>query len=150
MHQPEVSYFSRDEVRAAFQRGSVLLDGAGRNYMVHASRREKAGQAEVHALDTDVIYVLDGSATLVTGGTVVGGKTTEPNEVRGDAIDGGQSRRIGRGDVITVPNGTPHWFQGGAGPAHLLRGQGAVAMRNPILLMAVPAVVPPPPAWAPR
>ncbi len=115
-HQPEVSYFSRDEVRAAFQRGSVLLDGAGRNYMVHASRREKAGQAEVHALDTDVIYVLDGSATLVTGGTVVGGKPTEPNEVRGDAIDGGQARHIGRGDVITVPNGTPHWFQEVQGP----------------------------------
>lgn len=115
-HQPEVSYFSRDEVRAAFQRGSVLLDGTGRNYMVHASRREKAGQAEVHALDTDVIYVLDGSATLVTGGTVVGGKTTEPNEVRGDGIDGGQARHIGRGDVITVPNGTPHWFQEVQGP----------------------------------
>ena len=70
----------------------------------------------MHALDTDVIYVLDGSATLVTGGTVVGGKTTEPNEVRGDAIDGGQARRIARGDVITVPNGTPHWFQEVQGP----------------------------------
>jgi glc operon protein GlcG len=115
-HQMGVSYFTRDEVRAAFQKGSVLLDGEGRNYMVHASRREKAGLAEVHALDTDVIYVLDGSATFVTGGTVVAPKTVEPNEIRGDAITGGETRHIARGDVITVPNGTPHWFKGVQGP----------------------------------
>lgn len=107
----DVSYFPREAVSAAFAKGGVLLDGSGRNYMVHASRREKAGQAEVHALDTDVIYVQQGSATFVTGGTVVGGKTVEPNEIRGDSIAGGESRTIARGDVITVPNGTPHWFQ---------------------------------------
>ncbi len=106
-----VSYFPRDQVSAAFAKGSVLLDGSGRNYMVHASRREKAGQVEVHILDTDVIYVQDGSATFVTGGTMVGGKTIEPNEIRGDSITGGETRRIAKGDVITVPNGTPHWFQ---------------------------------------
>jgi len=78
---------------------------------VHASRREKPGQAEVHVLDTDVIYVQDGSATFVTGGTVIGGKTIEPNEIRGDSITSGETRRIAKGDVITVPNGTPHWFQ---------------------------------------
>lgn len=111
-----VSYFSHEQVRAAFEKGSVLLDGQGRNYMVHASRREKAGQAEVHVLDTDVIYVQDGSATLVTGGSVLGGKTIEPNEIRGDSISGGESRRITRGDVITVPNGTPHWFEEVKGP----------------------------------
>ena len=105
-----VSYFPRDTVRAAFQRGSVLLDGSGRNYMVHASRRDPAGQAEVHVLDTDVIYVLDGSATLVTGGTVANPRTIEANEIRGDTIEGGERRQLAKGDVITVPNGTPHWF----------------------------------------
>ncbi len=111
LHQMNVNYFSHDQVSAAFAKGSVLLDGAGRNYMVHASRRDKAGQVEVHVLDTDVIYVQDGSATLVTGGSMVGGKTIEPNEIRGDSITGGETRRIVKGDVITVPNGTPHWFQ---------------------------------------
>jgi uncharacterized protein GlcG (DUF336 family)/mannose-6-phosphate isomerase-like protein (cupin superfamily) len=115
-HPMGVSYFSREQVSAAFARGSVLLDGEGRNYMVHASRREKAGQVEVHTLDTDVIYVLDGSATFVTGGTMMGGKTIEPGEIRGDSITGGETRRIARGDVITVPNGTPHWFQEVKGP----------------------------------
>lgn len=112
----DVSYFTRQEVTAAFAKGSVLLDGEGRNYMVHASRREKAGQVEVHVLDTDVIYVLDGSATFVTGGTMMGGKTVEPNEIRGDSIVGGATRTIAKGDVITVPNGTPHWFEAVKGP----------------------------------
>jgi uncharacterized protein GlcG (DUF336 family)/mannose-6-phosphate isomerase-like protein (cupin superfamily) len=111
-----VEFFANRDVAAAFAKGGVLLDGTGRNYMVHASRREKAGQAEVHELDTDVIYVLGGSATFVTGGTVVDGKITEPREIRGTAIDGGETRTLARGDVITVPNGTPHWFKDVKGP----------------------------------
>jgi uncharacterized protein GlcG (DUF336 family)/mannose-6-phosphate isomerase-like protein (cupin superfamily) len=112
----DVSYFPRQQVAAAFAKGGVLLDGEGRNYMVHASRREKPGQVEVHVLDTDVIYVLDGSATFVTGGTMFGGKSIEPNEIRGDSIAGGETRTIAKGDVITVPNGTPHWFEAVKGP----------------------------------
>jgi glc operon protein GlcG len=108
---PPVSYFDSEQVAEAFAKGAVLFDGAGRNYMVHASRREKPGQAEVHRLDADVIYVLDGTATLVTGGIVVGGKETEPNEVRGASIEGGDARRLAKGDVIIVPSGTPHWFK---------------------------------------
>lgn len=109
---PTVSYWNRSQVAAAFDKGAVLFDAAGgRNYMVHASHREKAGIAEVHTLDTDIIYVLGGSATFVTGGEVKGGKTVEPNEIRGDSITGGARRRIGKGDVLIVPNGTPHWFQ---------------------------------------
>jgi glc operon protein GlcG len=111
-----VEFFPGKDVAAAFAKGSVLLDGTGRNYMVHASRREKAGQAEVHELDTDVIYVLSGSATFVTGGTVVDGKVVEPLEIRGASIEGGETRTITRGDVITVPNGTPHWFKDVKGP----------------------------------
>jgi glc operon protein GlcG len=113
----EVSYFPARDVAAAFAKGSVLLDGSnGRNYMIHASRRERPGMAEVHTLDTDVIYVLGGSATLVTGGTVVEGRTVEPNEIRGSAIENGDTREIARGDVITVPSGVPHWFKRVSGP----------------------------------
>ncbi len=112
----DVNFFTHDQVAAAFAKGGVLVDGSGRNYMVHASRREKPGQVEVHVLDTDVIYVQGGSATLVTGGTMVGGKATEPNEIRGDSIADGETRQIAKGDVITVPNGTPHWFESVKGP----------------------------------
>jgi glc operon protein GlcG len=107
-----VSFFPADQVTAAFAKGAVLFgEDAGRSYMVHASRREAPGQAEVHTLDTDIIYVLDGTATFVTGGTVVEPKTVAPNEIRGSAIRDGQTHQLKKGDVIIVPNGTPHWFQ---------------------------------------
>jgi glc operon protein GlcG len=115
--QPDVSYWKNDEVEAAFAKGSVLFDGEdGRNYMVHASHRESPGMAEVHELDADIIYVLEGSATFVTGGTVESGKTTAPNEIRGTSIRNGDVRRIAKGDVLIVPAGTPHWFKDVAGP----------------------------------
>jgi glc operon protein GlcG len=113
----EVSYFDRGLVDAAFAQGAVLLDGSnGRNYMVHASRREKPGQAEIHVKDTDVIYILDGTATFVTGGEAIDAKTTAPDELRGTSIRNGQTRQITQGDVIVVPNGVPHWFQEVKGP----------------------------------
>jgi glc operon protein GlcG len=112
----DVSYFDKDRVAAAFQKGAVLFDGDGTNYMVHASRREAPGQVEVHTRDTDIIYVLDGSSTFVTGGTVVDGKSIAADEIRGTTVQGGATRRISKGDVIIVPNGTPHWFKEVQGP----------------------------------
>ena len=107
----QVTYFEKSKVDAAFAKGAILLDGSdGRNYMVHASRREKAGQAEIHTKDTDVIYVLDGTATFVTGGEAVDSKEIAANELRGSSIRNGQTRQIARGDVIVVPNGIPHQF----------------------------------------
>ena len=107
-----VSYWARPDVDAAFAKGAVLFDGSGgQNYMVHASHRDKAGQAEVHTLDTDIIYVLEGTATFVTGGTVMEPSTIGPNEIRGSGIQAGTTRQLARGDVVIVPNGTPHWFQ---------------------------------------
>lgn len=107
-----VSYFPKRDVDAAFAQGGVLLDGAdGRNYMVHASRRDQPGQVEIHDKDTDVIHVLSGSATFVTGGTIVDGRATAPDEVRGADVRGGDQRTIAAGDVIVVPAGTPHWFK---------------------------------------
>src|SRR5215467_2404138 len=106
-----VSYFEKSKVDAAFAKGAILLDGSdGRNYMVHASRREKPGQAEVHTKDTDVIYVLDGKATFITGGEAVDTKEVAANELRGSSIRNGETRQIAKGDVIVVPTGVPHQF----------------------------------------
>jgi glc operon protein GlcG len=80
-------------------------------FKIHASRRDTPGVAEIHVRDTDIIHVLEGSATLVTGGTVVEPKTIAPDELRGKEINGGEIRRISKGDVIVVPNGVPHWFK---------------------------------------
>jgi glc operon protein GlcG len=106
-----VLFFDNTQVSASFSKGAVLLNGTNRNYMVHTSRRDQPGQAEVHALDTDIIYVMEGTATLVTGGTAVEAKEIEPNEIRGARIEGGEMRKLSKGDVIIVPNNTPHWFK---------------------------------------
>lgn len=107
-----VTFLNASAVNDGFSKGSVLFGAAnGENYMVHASRREKPGLAEVHDLDTDIIYVLDGTATVVTGGKAVDVKTIEPNEHRGTAIDGGETRQLKKGDLLIVPKGTPHWFK---------------------------------------
>jgi mannose-6-phosphate isomerase-like protein (cupin superfamily) len=107
----EVGYYAAPEVSAAFAKGAVLYDKPGVNYMVHASRRDAPGQAEVHVQDADVIYVLDGSATFVTGGTAIEPREVAPGEIRGREIQGGESRELAKGDVIIVPAGTPHWFK---------------------------------------
>jgi glc operon protein GlcG len=110
MNKAPVMFFDKDQVSTSFSKGAVLLDGTNRNYMVHTSRRDKPGLAEVHTLDTDIIYVMEGTATLVTGGTSVEPKEIAPNEFRGSRIDGGDTRHLSKGDVIIVPNGVPHWF----------------------------------------
>ena len=109
-----ITYIPAEQVKAAFAKGAVLVNHG--SYQVLAGRREEPGQVEVHAKDTDVIYMLEGSTTFVTGGTVVGGKTTAPNEIRGSIVQGGETRTLTKGDVIVVPNGTPHWFKEVSGP----------------------------------
>jgi glc operon protein GlcG len=107
-----VTFFESKSVSDAFAKGAVLVGGTnGENYMVHASRREKAGLSEVHDLDTDIIYVLDGTATVVTGGKSVDQKTIEVGEHRGTSIEGGEARNLKKGDILIVPKGTPHWFK---------------------------------------
>jgi len=112
-----ISYFDREQVKAALAKGTVLLDGSNdRNYMIHASRRETAGMAEIHTKDTDIIYVLGGKATFVTGGNALETKNVAADEIRGISIQGGDTREIAEGDVIVVPNGVPHWFKEISGP----------------------------------
>jgi glc operon protein GlcG len=110
-----VTYFRAENVAKSFAEGAVLFD-RGTNYMIHTSRRTAPGKAEVHVKDTDLIYVLEGSATFVTGGTVADAAPTAPDEIRGSAIEGGETRVLEKGDVIVVPAGTPHWFREVRGP----------------------------------
>src|ERR1041385_990769 len=105
-----VTFFDSTHVRAAFDNGAVLFN-QGESYMVHASRREKPGMAEIHTKDADIVYVLDGTATLVTGGSAVDAKVTEADELRGSSINGGEAHQLRKGDVIIVPAGVPHWFK---------------------------------------
>lgn len=112
----KVTFIGSADVASAFEKGMPLIENG--EFKVHASRRDKPGQAEVHVHETDVIHVLDGSALFVTGGRVIDGQMTAPGEIRGASIEGGEARTIVKGDVIVVPAGVPHWFKElkGSGP----------------------------------
>jgi glc operon protein GlcG len=105
---PAVTFLDSARVDAAFAKGEPLLETG--DYKIHASRREKAGLAEVHEHETDILRVVAGTARLVTGGTLVGPKAIGPGELRGASIANGETRDLAPGDVVVVPAGVPHWF----------------------------------------
>lgn len=105
----QVRVIAHDQVSRAFAKGKPLIEVG--DYKIHASRREGPGIAEIHTRDTDIAYVLQGSATLVTGGTAVDVQSIGQEELRGAAITGGQTRQLVPGDVVVIPNGVPHWFK---------------------------------------
>jgi mannose-6-phosphate isomerase-like protein (cupin superfamily) len=70
--------------------------------------RSRDGAAEVHENFADLFYVLDGRATLVTGGAVIGGVSIGPGEIRGSSVEGGARQELRAGDVAHVPAGLPH------------------------------------------
>jgi len=104
-----VVYVGHEKADAAIAKGGQLI--AASNLLVSGSHRDKAGQVEVHDKETDVIHVIDGEATFVTGGTMVGGKLTRPGQFLGTDIQGGTTHHLTKGDVITIQAGTPHWFK---------------------------------------
>jgi mannose-6-phosphate isomerase-like protein (cupin superfamily) len=66
--------------------------------------------ASSHDKDAEMFYVVEGSGTLVTGGTITDERRTNPDNLTGSAIEGGTSRRLAKGDWVMVPEKTPHWF----------------------------------------
>jgi len=105
----KVTYVGHDRVTAAIQKGGSLV--AAPDLTVTGSHREKAGQVEVHDKETDVIYMIEGEATFVTGGTAVGLRSTRPGQSIGTDVKGGESHHLTKGDLIVVPAGIPHWFK---------------------------------------
>jgi quercetin dioxygenase-like cupin family protein len=103
------TYVDHDKVATAIANGGSLATGP--DYTVSIGRRTAAGQVEVHDKETDTFYVLDGDATFITGGTMIGGRVSRPGQQIGTEIQGGETHHLGKGDVIVIPAGTPHWFK---------------------------------------
>ena len=103
-----VTYIDSEKVSAMFAKGGLLVETPG--YKVQAGRRERPGLVELHTQETDVFYIVEGAAAFVTGGTMVDGKLVSPGQMRGTSITGGETHHLKKGDVIVVPNGTPHQF----------------------------------------
>ncbi len=104
-----VIYVDAAKVAEAFAATGSL--GKGSDYTASVSVRTAAGQVELHEKETDVFYILDGNATFVTGGKMIDGKLSRPNQYLGASIEGGQEHQLKKGDFIAVPAGTPHWFK---------------------------------------
>jgi len=107
----DVTVFDHARVGNAFTTGVGTGLLANSLFKVMAGRRVAAPAAvEIHTRDTDVFYIVDGSATFVTGGTAVEPKEIGPNELHATSITGGTERHLTKGDVIIIPAGTPHQF----------------------------------------
>ena len=107
--QDAVTYVPADKVAETFANGGRFASAS--DYSAAVLRRTAPGQSEIHVKETDIFYIVDGEAMFVTGGTVVGGKETQPNQLRGTSIAGGETHRLKKGDAIVVPAGVPHWFK---------------------------------------
>ena len=75
------------------------------------AQRRGTGEAEVHQKTNHVFIIVEGEATFVTGGSLVNSKQTAPDQLRDSSIQGGETRHLTKGDVITIPAKTPHWFK---------------------------------------
>ena len=75
----------------------------GPDYRVAGTRRTGPGQVEVHDKETDIIYITDGEATIVTGGKMLGGKQTRADQWLGTDIQGGDTRHLVKRDMVVVP-----------------------------------------------
>jgi mannose-6-phosphate isomerase-like protein (cupin superfamily) len=79
-------------------------------YNVSLEYRAAVANAAVHETEAELFYVIDGSATLVTGGKLTADATRNGANLTGKGIEGGSSRKVAKGDFIMVPENTPHWF----------------------------------------
>jgi quercetin dioxygenase-like cupin family protein len=104
-------YFPAAEVDASFAKGgpTVLLQTG--SVRVLTPTRMQGGEAEAHAVEADIFYVVEGTATFLVGGTITGAHDTAPGETRGPSLEGGTPYELKVGDVITIPAGVPHWFK---------------------------------------
>jgi len=79
-------------------------------YNANLEYRATVGPASVHEKEAEFFYVIDGSATMVTGGKLMNESRTNAENLTGSGIEGGMSRSVAKGDFIVVPENTPHWF----------------------------------------
>jgi mannose-6-phosphate isomerase-like protein (cupin superfamily) len=103
-----VHYIDHDKVSSTMAKGGPIVSDPG--LIILANRRE-AGPVEYHDHTNHVFIMVEGEATFITGGTMVDAKRTAPDQMRAASIEGGVTHHLSKGDVITIPAKTPHWFK---------------------------------------
>jgi len=89
-------------------------------YTANLEYRPVEGAVAVHETEAELVYVIDGTGTLTTGGKVVGEKRTNAKNLSGTSIDGGTPQTMSKGDYTIIPEGTPHQFKPSGGPLVLM------------------------------
>ena len=103
-----VTYVHHDKVSATMAKGGPIINDQG---LIVLAQRRGAGEVEVHENTNHVFIIVEGEATFVTGGTLVDARQTAPDQRRASNVQGGQTYHLTKGDVITIPAKTPHWFK---------------------------------------
>jgi mannose-6-phosphate isomerase-like protein (cupin superfamily) len=103
-----VTYVPHDKVTATMAKGGAIVEDRGLRVLAN---RRGTGEVEVHTKTNHVFIIVEGEATLITGGKLVGGKQTAVDQIRAASVEGGQTHHLTKGDVITIPANTPHWFK---------------------------------------
>ena len=103
-----VHYIGHDRVTQVMSKGGPIVSDPG---LVVLAQRREAGVAEYHERTNHVFIMVEGEATLVVGGTMVEPKQTAPYQMRAPSTEGGTTYHLTKGDVITIPAKTPHWFK---------------------------------------
>ena len=103
-----VTYVPHDKVSATMAKGGPIINDQG---LIVLAQRRGAGEVEVHEKTNHVFIIVEGEATFVTGGTLVDARQTAPDQRRASNVQGGQTYHLTKGDVITIPAKTPHWFK---------------------------------------
>ncbi|MDQ7083906.1 MAG: hypothetical protein Q9M36_02805 [Sulfurovum sp.] len=108
-----IEALARDTVSDSKIRVVEVVDKNGVGLYGVYRPKEIAGKANLHQIaTTETYYILKGHGTLVTGGEIIDGAFASPTSItiKGTAIKGGVSRRVGPGDVIIIPGYTAHWW----------------------------------------
>jgi len=78
------------------------------NHLTMLAYRQTNGSSELHEHDADVFMIVEGDATLVSGGKMVNAHTESAGELRGSGIDGGEKQKLGVGDIVHIKANIPH------------------------------------------
>jgi len=103
-----VTYVPNSKVTEVMTKGGEIVNDKG---LIILANRRGSGEVEVHEKTNHIFIIVEGEATFVTGGTLVGAKNTAPGQIRAASLNGGQTHQLRKGDVITVPAKTPHWWK---------------------------------------
>ena len=104
----KVNYVGHDQVASTMAKGGQIV---GENGLVVLANRAVQRAAELHDKTHHIFIIVDGEATFVTGGKLINPNVISPGQTRAEGIDGGQSHHLSKGDVITIPANTPHWWK---------------------------------------